>query len=147
MSFKASSVLYEGYTAKGYIEAVPRLYDELRFTYRPVQAIERQKLIASMNKLGDKHTEVTMGLVASRLVSWELKDDQGKDYPIGKESVMLLQPQLWVKLSNIVLGFDASDADPTWSSAESEQFDADALEAELTGKPVAQAQEDARLKN
>jgi hypothetical protein len=123
-----ASYISDGYTRNGYIAAaVPeksgeRLYDDLRFTYRPATRMDINKLdaeirVAAHNQDFDPTAAIlaetiACKFVANRLVSWSLKDVGVPDVPVTADAVGRLQVYLFTRLYSIIRGTAVSDLDP-----------------------------------
>lgn len=105
----------DGYTRPGYIQAVPRLYDSLRFEYRPSRRITRAKHFRDLDKVkndDDKSERVACDFIASRLVSWDAKNEEGESIPLSSATLGDLEPVLFERLYTIILGNAIPDEDP-----------------------------------
>lgn len=142
------SYIPDGYTESAYIRAVPRLYNELRFEFRPLLVDQRNIIADAAQKAPpDKADRILAAAVAKRLVSWSLVDSQGNGVPIGEANVLRLKPALFSRVYFIVAGTDASDDDPTWTDAKKSAESSAILEAAIEGRPVGDVKEEADLKN
>ncbi len=104
------SYIPDGYTLQALIAAVPRLHDALHFTYRPALIEEAADLYEKARKQTDRQAERTYaGFVASKLVSWDLKDNTGKELPVNQDTILHLNRRLATRLQNIVLGLEGPD--------------------------------------
>ena len=86
-------------------------------------------------------------LLADKLVEWDLVNPAGQPVNIGREAIDRLQPELFLKLYRIVLGYNPSDVDPEWPSEQQEELAADARAAEAAGKTVGEVREERHEKN
>lgn len=142
-----ANVIYDGLTRSAYIAAVPRLHDELRFTFRPPT---KESIGRFFDGLPKKQSTVAAAkyeaeAVASRLVSWSQLDADGKPLPINHKTVAALQPKLFDRLRDIALyGAEGGDADPEEEAKELASDTADAAEQGLT---MAQLREERDVKN
>lgn len=139
-----SSYIPDGYTAHGYIAAVPRMYGALRFTYRPMPVDERSVLFDMVERQRDRKKGESMSAktIQKHLVDWELQYDGAEVKPTW-ENVLRLQPSLFVRLFNIVVGVDASDDDPELTRGEKESE----LDREFDAYMNVETPEDADAKN
>ncbi len=86
-------------------------------------------------------------LLAERLIDWDLADPDGNAVGIAREAIDRLQPELFLKLYRVVLGYSPSDVDPEWPAKQQEEFAADAREAEAAGKTVGEVRLERHEKN
>jgi len=70
-----------------------------------------------------------------------------REVPISAESLLRLQPELFVKLHRIVLGWVASDVDPAWLAKERERSTEDEAEAALAGRAIGDVRQEHDEKN
>ncbi len=144
----AVNYFHDGYTRSGYIAAAPRLHGDLRFTYRPALVEERSQLgdLARRLKphLYDRHAAA---FTAQKLVDWDLVDARESPVPISGETLLRLQPDLFVKLHQIVSGWLASDVDPAWSDDDRDRELNDELDAAVAGRVIGDVREERDLKN
>ena len=139
----------DGWTFRGFIEAVPNLNPDIRFTYRPCVPEERSDIV---EKLADKPAKIQDQLLAralaARIKSWDIKGESGEPAPITGDFVRRLQFPLFDRLTGIVIyGNRISDTDPQWTDDECRDKDEAELEAALTGTPVTDALVDQSAKN
>lgn len=147
---KRSNVIYDGYNQEGYILAEPRMHEELRFTYRPVLIAERDKFLAEARDPAappGTFSKLSAALVATKIKKWSLVDDQDRPQSISKETMLTITPTLFTKICDVVLGFTASDEDPTWTKAQAQAYDEAAAEARMLGVGHAEARENIEAKN
>lgn len=107
--------LHDGYTASGYVKAVPGLHGAVRFQFRPLMVSERSAWLVLAEKAeksspGGSDKE-TARIVATRIKSWDVKDKDGNAAPISPESVLRLQPRLYQRVVGIVAGSEPTDLD------------------------------------
>ena len=139
----------DGWTFRGFIEAVPNLNPDIRFTYRPCVPEERSDIV---EKLADKPAKIQDQLLAralaARIKSWDIKDQTGALAPVTADFMRRLQFPLFDRLTGIVIyGNRISDTDPQWTDDERRDEDEAELEAALTGTPVTDATVDQAAKN
>jgi hypothetical protein len=136
----------DGYTYKGFIAAVPGLFDDFRFEYRPMTTLERSRLLTENAKLKtDRVIENTCKAVASKIKSWDLEDPtNGESVPVGWEVLSKnIEPALYERIFGIVAGYDASSPDPLKEAREptSEQELASADDGPLIGDKMLEDQQ------
>lgn len=143
-----ANYFHDGYTQPGYIAAAPLLHGSLRFCYRPALVEERSQVsdaaVELKSHLYDRHVAA---FAAGKIVSWDLADAAGHAVPIAADALLRLQPELFVKLHRIVLGWVASDVDPEWPAETSDRMDELATEAVLAGRTVGELRQETDSKN
>lgn len=142
----------DGYTLGAYIGAVPRLHNEVRIRFRPVDLIERAVLMAFKDRHNEKAiTQKFCEVLAVKITEWSVvrkEGDVGCPMPINAESVQSLKPSLWIRLVSIIIwGVDGGDLDPATGTRELEsQMDAD-MDAILAGNKIIDKRLDELRKN
>jgi hypothetical protein len=113
MEGKVCGYIADGYTRKGYIAAVPRLYPALRFTFRPALTAERARINRQIvdSKTDDIGEAIAARETARRVVNWDLTDCDDKPVPCDAEHLLRVQPSLNGRLYRVVMGFEAPDED------------------------------------
>src|SRR6185312_3673249 len=113
---QGANFISDGYTQPGYVQSAERLHGSLRFRYRPVLSEERGRLAdAAAATTAAGYLRQIAALLAEKLVAWDLADSLGNPVETSAANVLRIQPELLLKLQQIVLGAAASDADPLWS--------------------------------
>lgn len=108
-----SGYIPDGYTRRGFLRGIPRLYEDLRFTYRPILLAERSELNSKLALADPKQIEKLAAEAAARhLVSWDLAHD-GSVLSITAATLLRLQPSLFDRLYSVLHGRAASDEDST----------------------------------
>lgn len=129
----------DGYTEPGYLAPERHLFDwPLRFKFRPVLPEERAEHLEAIDKINSavKNQLACNAFIASRLVEWDDRDEEGNVNPITPVTVGRLKPTLSNRLYEIILGVRPSDCDPEWSDAvKREQVDAEYQSAKFN-KPI-----------
>lgn len=106
------TIIPDGYTRPGRIAAVNELHGELNFTFRPMVPNERDDIYAVIRRFADdprKYNEVISKAIADKVQEWDARDTNGKTYPITPRNAANLQPELFDKLYNVLMGTRASD--------------------------------------
>ena len=101
-----AAYLPDGYTAKGYLAEVPRLYDALRFEYRPCPVDEGSEFLEAGYKLTPKQADArTAQFLSDHLVSWDLTGTDGQLLPIAPSTFLkgLFNRVVFKRLAQIVL--------------------------------------------
>jgi hypothetical protein len=144
----AANYFHDGYTQHGYLAAVPRKHGALRFTFRPALVEERSQLTEAARALKPYlYDRRAAAFTAEKIVAWDLVDARQTPVPPSGEALLRLQPDLFVKLHQIVAGWRVSDVDPTWPAAERERALDDELAAAEAGKPPGEVREERDAKN
>lgn len=123
----SSAFLEDGYTAKGYLKAVPQLYPEVRFTYRPILPEQRAAFVEAVRKAkdGPGAERRTAAILAKHLLTWDVTDSKGDTVSITGDRILRLRWALYDRLVAVVLyGTEGGDVDPSWTDAEKDAADA-----------------------
>jgi hypothetical protein len=143
-----ASYFEDGYTRPGYIAPLPLMHAGLRFTYRPALVEERSQLNDAARQLAshlyDRHVAA---FTSEKLVVWDLTDSENQPVPISPRALLRLHPEVFVRLSRIVLGWIASDVDPDWPQETSDQLGEEELAAAIAGSTVGEVREEHDVKN
>lgn len=132
-----ASYFDDGYSQSGYIAAVPRLHAVLRFIYRPALIEERSQLVDAARKLnGPQYDRQLAKFSAEKILSWDLTDARQQPVPVALATLLRLQPELFVKLHHVVLGWVASDVDPAWPTVTRERLLEESTAAQLSGQSI-----------
>lgn len=132
---------HDGYSREdGFIKEEPRLYNALRFKWRPVTVQQRSVVYRLMDDAvaandPNKAESISADAMVRALISWDLKDQNGKDVPISVANVLRLQPNLGVRLFRILMGREAPDEDSIVTPAAREAQVQDALTAAFGKSP------------
>ena len=138
-----TSYIHDGYTVPGFVEGMPGVYADARFTFRPALAADRtvirDKIVAAPAREGETVISKT---IASRVVEWDLLkpaalgSDERVSVALTLEDVDHVPPTLRNEIFNRLMGDvspgEAPDAD---SVRRGEQVDAE-LEAAMSGSTV-----------
>jgi hypothetical protein len=96
----------DGYDYDGYIAEVDNLHGDVKFRYRPTTSEENAEFSRQVTNNMKNATKLGVELIASKLISWSIPQS-----PV-KELLAKLQPVLFGKLLNIILGQRPSDELP-----------------------------------
>jgi hypothetical protein len=139
---------HDGYSQSGFIAAVSGLHGPLRFSYRPALVEERSALYTAAGRLSapafDRHVAQ---FLAEKLIDWDLLDARRRPVEPAPETLLRIQPELFVKLSGIVLGTTASAIDPAWSAETADRILDDEIAAQTAGRTVGELREEQDEKN
>lgn len=122
----ATLVENDGWVQDGYIKAHEPmegrevLYSELFFRYRPTPPMESRQHTAKIGRLiampNDDQTMASewaaIDFLTTKITEWSLVNRGGHPVAVSRESLSALNPSLFRRLYNIVLGFDTSDHRP-----------------------------------
>jgi hypothetical protein len=142
----------DGYTLPAYIKPIPRLHNEVRFRFRPLDIIERSVLMAFKDRSYEKEiAKKFCEILAVKISEWSIQMRSGDTIvpmPIDPIYIQKLKPPLWIRLVNIVIwGMDGGDLDPAASLKEMEkQLDVD-VQAIVEGARVIDARVEDLRKN
>lgn len=108
----------DGLTYDAYVAAVPRLYNEVRFSFRPVTPDQRTYVYRRIERTTDHETENTIaaGTIAKQVKSWDLKKRDGKPVELKVDDIRKVQPRLFNRIFSIVMGTEGWDEDPSGKS-------------------------------
>lgn len=111
-----ASYFDDGYTRAGFIAPVPMLHAGMRFVFRPARVEQRSRLNAAARRLpAHRYDRRVAAFAACQLVAWDVTDGRGHPVPISPAALLRLHPELFVRLTRIVLGWIAADEDPQWA--------------------------------
>ena len=79
--------------------------------------------------------------LSEKLLDWDLADGRGEPVPPLAASLLRMHPELFVKLSRIILGTAPSEIDPAWpTDTRDGHLDLEA-EAALSGREIGEIRE------
>ena len=143
-----ANFIADGYTQPGYIQPVDRLHNALRFRFRPVLADERSRLTdTAPTTTAAGYLRQVAALLAEKLVDWDIADPLGNAVDVSPSNVLRLQPELLLKLQQIVLGVMASDLDPRWPDEQINRLAEEDLAATAAGCSIGEARQQESEKN
>jgi hypothetical protein len=80
---------------------------------------DQTKWMNKSSKLKDDvWTQNAATMLAERIKSWDIVDQDDKVLPLVVKHLLMIKPALFMRLYGIVLGTDASDVDPNWGDEE-----------------------------
>ena len=131
---------HDGYTAHGYIKAVPRQCPEIRFEYRPVLSQDRAVMDREIaNADPRKQESLAAQVIAKHVVSWDLKRPKAtgsadmETIPLEVSEILRITPPVTDAIYSIVMGRLVSDEDPKLSDEDRDEQTASAFDAALSG--------------
>ena len=143
-----ASFFRDGYTVKAFIKGIPRLFDDLRFEFRPCLHEERLALDLANPRLNAKElAQRTYKLLAEKVKSWDLTvphqtTGELELVAISTATIRHLQPVLLDVLYKIVVGDFPPDEDPLQSTEQTEEDMRDKLAASEKGQTFGQARQE-----
>ena len=142
------SYFYDGYTRDGFVQAAPLVHGELRFRYRPALVEERSQLVdsAAIAK-SDAYDRQAAAFMAQKIVAWSLVEQHGREVHVSAAALLRLQPELFVKVYRVIMGWAASDIDPRWPLEAVSEVAAEELAAAVQGRSVGEIAEEHDEKN
>lgn len=116
-----SAFISDGHTRPGYIEETD-FYPASRFEYRPATLQERvvikdrvaREALRRDAAAGEKLLNQWM---VDHLLSWDVKDEDGKEVELTAENLSRLNPAFGFKLHAILMGDAVCDTDPATNRA------------------------------
>lgn len=132
MSEYLSPVVKKGKTYRAYISGARYVHSEVRFQYRGLWRQARRQYFAAMDELSKQskpgvevfpspEDKCTANMMSKVIVSWDVKDDEGKPLPITAENLIDLDEPLFNKMSRIIARMAESDLDPMDSADEQQK--------------------------
>lgn len=127
MDEKNYTHIRDGFTRRGYIngldESGRRLSGELRFTYRPMLAEQREAVRRIMrDEKGAKLDVLFSTAVAGQIVDWSATDDGGQPVPVSVAAVRRLPPNLYDAVYLVMIGSRPSDPEPNQTQEEAVDY-------------------------
>lgn len=149
----------DGHTIDFFLRGVPGLYPDLHGQRRPTLTRERNaaERVAMEKRTTDENLAVLHKLCISKLVKWDATADhtvkgakkwgegnkaQGETLPITADSLGILEPRLWDRLSAVVMGFDPGDEPEGATKEQKDELDqmlAAQSQGEITGDALVEA--------
>lgn len=125
----------DGFTLTRFIKGEDRMYDSLRFEFRPVGTIKRARVVERRKGLGEEEATIALAkAVAQQIVGWDAVDEEGDPLPVSAKSVQLLHPMLWSRVLAIVIySTEGGDVDPDASRLEEQTREAPDLLGDSKG--------------
>lgn len=138
-----TSYIHDGYTVKGFVEGMPGIHADARFTFRPALAQDRAVIRDKMISSSARESETIVAKTICRsVVEWDLLkpvalgSDELAPVELTVEDVLRVPQALTVQIFNRIMGDvspgEAPDAD---SVQRDDQADAE-LEAAMSGSTV-----------
>ena len=107
------SFIHDGYSRSAFIAGIPRLYPDVRFTFRPMLSQARAVVSDRIAKSDPSKGETLAATaIVAHVSDWDVTDHEGKTVDVSTANVLRLQPRLMAKLFSIVVGNLPPDEDP-----------------------------------
>lgn len=134
----------DGYNKDCLIKAVPGLYPDVRFTFRPATGSESEIIMGQTRREqnDDRNTTFMAQVIAKHVLEWDIKNAKGAQVEITVPNVRKLHPVVFQKVFSSILGLTPSD-DASVQSKESQGDSQIMYEALLQGT----SQEQVEVKN
>ena len=107
MSGAISDYLEDGYTVQAGIAPVEGVHNGIAIEWRPCLSADTSKVMDA--KTDAAYIEAVVGLVAEKLVRWNLKNSKGETVPITKATVARVRRRLLDPIANAVVFGDLPD--------------------------------------
>ena len=99
----------DGYIKTGVIDEVDGLNERVVFKYRPYSYADSQVVLERLNKLNGKEAVwFVASETASKIVSWNITDENGVEVAPTKENIQLLIRPIAQALFDIIIGSQPS---------------------------------------
>ena len=109
----------DGYTETAHIAAAEGIYPAVSFRFRPVTAGAFSEYARNLEASNAAETkQVTAELLASKLIDWDVRSDDGSQIAITVENVLKLKHVVYLKVFQIVIGEEPTDANANRHRAE-----------------------------
>jgi len=103
----------DGYEERAYLRGVPKLYDDVRFTFRPMLAEARADYVDRGSRLrAREQTKRSAEMIEHHVLEWDIRDDKDRLVPLTAENILRLHPNLFNRLLWVITGTEAWDDDP-----------------------------------
>lgn len=126
MKTKTRNRIADGYTRRGFIEAVKDLHDALEFVYRPMLAEQVEDLDFHVEKSDPKESVMLVAsAMAAQLTEWSEVEGEGtkeKPVPLSIDNIRRLPYPVLSRLRRIVSGVIATDELPNASDSETSDY-------------------------
>ena len=99
----------DGYSRQATILAAPGLHPALSFRFRPALAAVRMDNMAARDLNGTEQALRTGKILEAHIESWDAKLRDGSAAPIKAQQLTRLQPALFAKVLDVVLGYAPAD--------------------------------------
>lgn len=137
-----SNFIPDGYTISAYIAERPGLYQESRFTYRPVLHGERARIVAAMSNAKEPKdaSRVIYQTIEKQIVSWDQVDRANEPLKATAVNIARMAPEFVERLFNVICGYQASNDDPA-IAPQATKGEQDELDRLLEGESAVEAVE------
>lgn len=145
------TIIDDGQSLPLFIRGIPGDFDDFYAERRPTLPADRNRTMGRSKRAEkfadwDEHEAAHNDLIVAKLTWWNVKGKDGKAAPITKANAAALPPNLWDRLTNVLLGFDWGDLPPDATPEQKADFER-ALAAEKAGIPPGDAAAEVARKN
>lgn len=134
----------DGYTLDFYFAEVPTLHPAVRGKVRPLLVEEYGALLAEMKRSAHPN-HLLSRVMATRILSWDLKDAKGDSVVVNEKTCSRLNSRLFDRLFDYIAGTQPCDLDPEASPQADENRTI--VEALLSGKNLGEVRQEQDAKN
>lgn len=149
-----AKVTDDGFSQPGFIEGVPGLYPDLRFTFRMMLRTDVADFFDKTGRVkAGQGEKIAANTMAEHISDWSMIDQDGDPVPINGANMIrpnnkrALPTRLFNRLLGIITGMEPSDIDPKWSDVESNGHLSDITEAQKQDRPIGAVVDEERVKN
>src|SRR4051794_7716451 len=104
----------DGMAESAYLKAVPKQFEEVRFTFRPATSEERSEFLDQVSRLPPIEQErKSAQFLEQKIVTWSIRNRKGDLLPVKADVLRKLHPTLFDRMRMVVLGTAVWDDDPT----------------------------------
>ena len=112
------NIIHDGYTIDAYVREAPRLYQAMRFKFRPMLAESVSELGRRTEKAeGAQFMAIVAKVVSEQIVEWDETDAKGNPVPVSLETTRRLPYPLLFRLYGIVRMMEPHDEVPQTEEA------------------------------
>ena len=103
----------DGYEERAYLRGVPKLYDDVRFTFRPMLAEARADYVDRGSRLrAREQTRRSAEVIEHHVIDWDIRNGDNHLLPITTDVILRLHPNLFNRFLWVITGTEAWDDDP-----------------------------------
>jgi hypothetical protein len=139
----------DGYTRAAYFKPVEELRPAVRFTYRPALVAERDEILYGPASKGSATVQAmaVAKMIVSKVKSWDISDQKGQPVAITEGNVIRLEPSLFDRMLQVVLGTGVPDRDPDAGKDEADKLAKAEYELAMQGSAAGAVAEGEAAKN
>lgn len=102
-----SAFIDDGYETDGRLAGIPGLFPPIAFRYRPAVASAHNAVMRTEEGTPERE-RATCKLLASHVVSWDVKNQKGEPVAVSEDAFSRLQSLPQAQLYNVVIGASLS---------------------------------------